>query len=135
LNSSVKTVLITGASSGIGMALAIFYAKQHYRVFACARSRNKLGVLAEQYPNIKPLVFDITDKKAVTQQCQTLSELDLVILNAGDCEYMDDVQQFDAQLFERIVQTNLISCGYLLQQLAYKIVQKGQLVFVGSSVT
>ena len=131
----MKTVLITGASSGIGQALALDYAKQGYQVIACGRSTQRLESLVQADENISSLVFDINDEQQIHHACSTLPSLDLVILNAGDCQYIDDVINFDAKVFEQIINTNLISIAKLMEKLLKLIQPHGQLVLMGSSAT
>lgn len=130
----MKTVLITGASSGLGKSLALTYASNGWRVIACGRSKERLGQLAQQHDNIQTLSFDVTNKAEVLKVAEPIKQLDAVVLNAGDCEYIDDAVQFDSELFSRVITTNLIATGYLLEALVSKLVKGGQLVFVSSSV-
>ncbi|WP_462159957.1 SDR family NAD(P)-dependent oxidoreductase [Pseudoalteromonas sp. GB56] len=126
-------VLITGATSGIGEALALKYADKA-SVFACGRSQTKLDELAN-HDNITAVRFDITDLADIKQQVESLPELDIVVLNAGSCEYINDAKHFDSALFERVIRVNLISLGYCLEAMLPKIKSGGQLVIVSSSVT
>jgi len=83
-------VWITGASEGIGQAVAIKLAQEGFSVYASARSKDKLQTLAEGFSGsgkITPLVLDVTDRNA-NQECidQILAEegrLAICILNAG----------------------------------------------------
>lgn len=131
----MKTVLITGATSGIGLALVEQYSSKNYHIIAAGRNQLKLKELTVKYKNVKPLAFDITDNQQVKSAISTLDKIDLVILNAGDCEYIDDVANFDEALFERVIKVNLISVGYLVAALIDKIPVGGRLTFVSSSVT
>ena len=54
-----KNVWITGASSGIGKALAIKFATEGWQVAASARRENLLMDLNNQYPNIHPFPLDV----------------------------------------------------------------------------
>ena len=57
-----KKVWITGASSGIGKALAIKFAKEGWQVAASARRENLLKELSSQNPNIYPFPLDVKDE-------------------------------------------------------------------------
>ena len=127
-------VLITGATSGIGEALVKQYQEANHKVIACGRNAEKLAYY-EEHQLVTPLRFDITDAMAVNRASESVDELDILILNAGDCEYIDDAQHFDGELFARIINTNLTSMGYVLSALLPKLKRGGQLVFVSSSVT
>ncbi len=109
----MKNILITGATSGIGEQLARDYANAGHAVIACGRNREKLQVLQDEYPGLSGLAFDITRRDEVNRAAGSIGEdLDLVSLNAGDCEYIDDPMDFDAALFERIVRDNQVSLGF-----------------------
>ncbi|WP_111979835.1 SDR family NAD(P)-dependent oxidoreductase [Algibacillus agarilyticus] len=135
----MKNILITGATSGIGLALTQNYVTQGCHVLACGRNADKLKGLDKELSSdtghVTTLCFDINDKQAVLNTTQQLPELDIIILNAGDCKYIDDAVNFDAQRFESVIQTNLISIGYALQAWLNKLKSGGNLVFVSSSVT
>lgn len=126
------SVLITGATSGIGLALAQGYAKER-KVIACGRSAEKLERYYSSLNNVSKLCFDICDKSQVLASANDLADLDLIILNAGDCEYMDAVVPFDSEKFERVIKVNLIGLGYCLEAFLPKLKVGGQLVIISSS--
>jgi NAD(P)-dependent dehydrogenase (short-subunit alcohol dehydrogenase family) len=131
----MKRVLITGASSGIGKALALKYAQQGFEVYACGRSEDKLKALEAEANNITPIIFDVTDKQQIIQATKHVPPLDHLVLNAGNCEYMETVSPFDSELFSRVINTNLLSVGYCLDVLLPKLSAGSQLGIVSSSVT
>ena len=57
----MKKIWITGASSGIGKALAIKFSQEGWQVAASARRENLLKELSDKYPNIQPFPLDVTD--------------------------------------------------------------------------
>lgn len=86
-----RTALVTGASSGIGRALALRLAQAGTQVVAVARRRDELLRLADEAAagggRIEPLVLDVSDcgatAAAVREADRRLDGLDLVIANAG----------------------------------------------------
>ena len=60
---NTKVIWITGASSGIGRALALKFANQGWQVAASARRKNLLDELNKINPNIHPFPLDITDSE------------------------------------------------------------------------
>ncbi|RXJ74594.1 short-chain dehydrogenase [Veronia nyctiphanis] len=115
----MKSVLITGASSGIGLKLAEDYAKSGWKVVGCGRSMATLDALAERFENLSTLQFDTSDKKACEEALVSIdSNLDLIILNAGTCEYIEG-GLVDADLFQRVFTTNVfgvVNCLEVLQK-------------------
>ncbi|GAB2932032.1 SDR family NAD(P)-dependent oxidoreductase [Rheinheimera gaetbuli] len=103
-----STCLITGASSGIGRQLALHYAANGWTVYAVARSADKLDELSKN-ARIHALPLDLTDNTALQTSALKLLEqgvvLDLVLLNAGTCEYVD-VYDLDLAAFERTFAIN-----------------------------
>ena len=65
-----KNIWITGASSGIGKALAIKFANEGWKVAASARRENLLKELSQESENIYPFPLDVTD----VDQCKTVFE-------------------------------------------------------------
>lgn len=113
-NSSVRHIWITGAGSGIGRSLALYYAAEGHRVVISGRTPDKLDEVAAEAANLPgtvlPLVFDVTLVDSVESTSERLSDiaghLDLVILNAGTCEYIKK-GYLDPALFKRVLDTNL----------------------------
>ena len=131
----MKTVLITGATSGIGQQMALDYAKDGWKVIACGRNPESLANLSLN-ENIETLRFDITDSQQIAEIGRSHTEaLDLVILNAGTCEYIDDVTAFDTDLFKRIINSNVIGTADCAAAFIPHIVAGAQLAFVGSSAS
>ena len=129
----MKTVLITGSTSGIGERLAIDYAAQGWSVIACGRNAKKLSQLSE-HENITSLAFDMSDTAKVMAAAAEIDQaLDLVILNAGTCEYMDDVKKFDTELFRRVINSNVLGTADCIAAFLPKIPRGGQLALMGSS--
>lgn len=127
-----KKVLITGATSGIGDALVAQYSNDTHTVIACGRNPEKLSKLGQQNQACETLQFDITNESQIKDAAEKTSQLDIIIFNAGDCLYIDDVMQFDANAFASIINTNLTSLGYLVKYFLPKINKGGQLVFISS---
>jgi NAD(P)-dependent dehydrogenase (short-subunit alcohol dehydrogenase family) len=82
-----RTAWVTGASSGIGRALALALAKGGARVAASARSTDKLVELARLDAGIVPFPLDVRDAAATASTVHTIAErlgpIDLAVLNAG----------------------------------------------------
>ena len=107
-----KTVLITGASSGIGEGCARKFASQGFRLILNARSADKLAILAQELKetyNTECLVmpFDVCDRKAATEALESLPQewksINVLINNAGlavgvDKEHEGDVEEWDTMI-------------------------------------
>ena len=83
-----KTVLITGASSGIGAAVAIQAAEQQANLILMARRTQKLQQVAEQCQTLTSgtvhyVTLDVTDHHAVAQYVAQAPQVDVLIANAG----------------------------------------------------
>ncbi len=85
-----QNILITGASSGIGEAIAVAYAKKGVKLYLSGRNQERLDKVVELCKDKGAEVFveiiDVADKNAMFNwviDCDAKSELDLVIANAG----------------------------------------------------
>lgn len=104
-----KTVLITGASSGIGEATARRLIADGYKVYAAARRVDRMSGLSEAGAQVLPL--DLTDDASIVQAVETIAKregrLDALINNAGYGSYgaLEDVpleegrRQFEVNVF------------------------------------
>ncbi|MGB2741993.1 MAG: SDR family NAD(P)-dependent oxidoreductase [Cognaticolwellia sp.] len=133
-----RTILITGATSGIGESLLHHYLANDSQVIACGRNKAKLKQLADSHADVIPVAFDITDSeqiKAAAAELKQIARIDILMFNAGDCRYIDNAKAFDGELFASVIATNLQSLGYLLQYFLPKVDAGGQVVFISSSAT
>lgn len=114
----MRTVLITGASSGIGAACAeVLAAEGNYRVLVCARRADKLESVVRniniKYPNVETYSFllDVRHKEEVIKAIDTLPEewksIDVLINNAGLSQGLDAIQDGDTDDWDRMIDTNV----------------------------
>ena len=121
-----KTILITGASDGIGKATAIECAKQGATVIIHGKTLPKLEVLYDEiissgYP--EPVIYPLDFEKMTAEDCDTLNEvihkefgkLDALFNNAGWLGASSPVQQYDLKLWFRVMQINLNATFMLTQ--------------------
>ncbi len=103
-----STILIIGASSGIGYALAEHYAKLNYKVFAVARRTDLLDTLTKKYPNkISTQSFDVTKDNAsllIKNVSEILGTIGYIIYNSG---YGKAVKEFNADIELQTTETNV----------------------------
>lgn len=126
----MKSLLITGASSGIGRATAIAAADSGWQVIACGRNEERLRDLRQEAAGIETLAFDLLDRDACREALAERSP-DVVVLNAGSCEYVD-VSRWDSALFRRVFEANFFSAINCLEHLLPYAKSGSQFVFVDS---
>ena len=137
-----KIIWVTGASSGLGRSLALALAAQGHCVIASARNEESLAALEKLNPSIIALPCDITDEHSLhSAQAKILtnfSSLDQVILNAGNCEYLDFPEP-DWSAIRRVMEVNYfgsINCLQIALPLLRKsAVTRPHIVVVASQVT
>jgi short-subunit dehydrogenase len=76
-----KVVLITGASSGMGRATALYLAQQGYTVYAGSRTPSKL--LDLKASGVVPIALDITNIKSIQEALLSIGSVDILVNNAG----------------------------------------------------
>lgn len=114
-----QTVLITGTSSGIGKAAAIYFSQQGWNVAATMRSPEKETEL-NKLPNVKLYALDVTDTSGIEQSLKIIQKdfgkIDVLVNNAGYgadgvFEAMTDEviqKQFDTNVFGLMRMTRAI---------------------------
>ncbi|AGV16004.1 SDR family oxidoreductase [Vibrio alginolyticus] len=127
-----NTILITGATSGIGRQLALDYANSEWNVIACGRNQDVLAELEAVSSKIHTLQFDVTNYEE-TQQA--LSNLPFTpntwVFNAGDCEYMDE-GVVDAKLMARVMNVNVVGVANCVEGCQVHLERGHRIVIVGS---
>jgi 3-oxoacyl-[acyl-carrier protein] reductase len=112
-----KYALVTGASRGIGAAIAEALAKEEYHLFiTCRRSEKKLTDmshrLSEQYDiSCTPILADMGNPSDVEKLFSQIKELDVLVNNAG-ISYVGLLHEMNIEDWQRVMQTNLDSVFY-----------------------
>jgi NAD(P)-dependent dehydrogenase (short-subunit alcohol dehydrogenase family) len=123
-------VWITGASSGIGRALALRLAAQGFHVAATARRASALAALAaEGGGRIEPYPGDVTDAAAmaaIVEAIERVRPIALAVLNAGVYHIGDETSGFDAAKVWQTVEVNLGGTIRCLDPLLKAMGERGQ---------
>jgi NADP-dependent 3-hydroxy acid dehydrogenase YdfG len=134
-----KTVLITGATSGIGKATAIFLASQGARLILCGRRENRLNDLKKELPTeVHTLHFDVRDREAVFDSIAQIPEefkpIDVLINNAGNAHGLDDVVGADLDDWDAMIDGNVKGLMYVTKAILSEMTtrKKGQIINLGS---
>lgn len=125
----MKSLLITGATSGIGKALALHAAKNNYRVIACGRNEDALNELSK-IDNIESLRFDVSSLESARDALKDVNA-DYYVFNAGTCEYVD-VERFESDMFRRVFEPNFFGVVHCVEAVLPTLKKGNSLVIVDS---
>ena len=138
-----KIILVTGASSGFGKAIATKFAAGGWNVILTARRKEKLTELAnalETTYGIKTLslTFDVQDKKAVFDNLQNLpaewQAVNILVNNAGLALGRDSFENANLEDWETMIDTNVKGLLYASKAvLPMLIKEKGHIINIGST--
>ncbi len=114
-----KTIWLTGASSGIGLALCELLLANGFRVIATVRKVSALASLEAGYPgSLFVIKCDFQQSGEIEQLPQAIAEhvdhLDGIILSAGVCEYINDAA-IDMPLLRRVMEINFFAAAHCCQ--------------------
>lgn len=104
----MKRVLITGASDGIGRAIAECLAGD-YELFLCGRNMKKLGDVADACDGAKTFAFDINDHAARNNVLKKIGDVDILINNAGIWHKVGGLETLSDEKVIEVINTNLVS--------------------------
>jgi 3-hydroxy acid dehydrogenase / malonic semialdehyde reductase len=139
-----KTILITGASSGIGMACAKLFAATGAKVILCARREDKLKHLATKLKTEHPecntfsLPLDISNAEAVNSSISSLSpdwrQIDILINNAGLALDLCPIHEAKTEDINAMIDTNIKGLIYVSQAVIKIMLQRqsGHIINIGS---
>ena len=125
-------IVITGATSGIGRQLALDYHGEGHEVWALGRNEQALDELRSG--GMSTGQVDLTDRDATLAWFSGQDSIDLAILNAGTCEYID-LPGFDSALVQRVMRANVESVAISIEAVLplLRNSTRGHLAVVGSS--
>ena len=124
-------IVITGATSGIGMQLAKDYLAKDQHVYAVGRDDEALAELKSL--GATSIDLDLMDREAVIAAFEKLDTIDLAICCAGTCEYLD-MPNFDSESFMKVMSINMGTLSHAIEGVLPKLIaSKGRLVGLGSA--
>ncbi|OLP45383.1 oxidoreductase [Rhizobium oryziradicis] len=129
-SSNSRVAWITGASSGIGRALALKLARDGYRVAVSARNADELQALAlESGGVIQAFPLDVTDRDAVHRVMSeieaALGPIDMAVFSAGTY-VRESISNFNADQFRTMIELNLMGTAYCLETIMPLMVARGK---------
>ena len=134
-----RTILVTGASSGFGRAIAERFVRDGHRVIATARRQDRLEALAGTLgPALLPLALDMNDPHAIAALPGSLPaewrEVDVLVANAGLALGIKPAQEALLRDWEQMVATNVTGLMQTVHALLPGMVarDRGHVVTIGS---
>jgi 3-hydroxy acid dehydrogenase / malonic semialdehyde reductase len=130
-----KTVLITGASSGIGRSTAIAFAREGARLLVCARRLEPLEelrqtLLSEGAPAVHVFQLDVQKRAEVEAAIAGLPtgwrEIDVLVNNAGLSRGLAKLYEDDPQNWEEMIDTNVKGLLYVTRSVVPGMVTRGR---------
>ena len=134
----MKTILITGATSGFGRAAARKFANGGWRVIGTGRRGDRLRTLSEEFgENFLPLEVDMRDRTAV-EGLAGLSppwgDIDLLLNNAGLAPPTTPLPDTDWDRLQEVIDTNVSGLVALTRALLPRLIERKGLIINLSSV-
>ena len=137
----MKTILITGATSGIGLAAAKKLANDENQLILCGRRQQKLDEISKELSaitNLLSLCFDVSDKNEVNKSLGNLPEkfssIDVLINNAGNAHGLDTIQEGSLDDWDNMIDSNVKGLLYVSRVIMPKMIenQNGHIINIGS---
>ncbi len=127
----MKTILITGASKGIGKATAEKFLVDGYKVYGTSRS----GEVAISNPNFKAFPLDLADEESVNNFTEIAKkeklELDVLVNNAGvGFDFGQEVS--DRESFRKTMEVNMDGTMFFTENLLEFVKEDGRIAFISS---
>jgi serine 3-dehydrogenase len=132
-----KTILITGATAGFGLAAARRFAKGGWRVIGTGRRADRLKALQDELGEaFLPLELDMRDFEALSDLASLSppwGDIDLLLNNAGLAPPTVPLPETDWSKIDQVIETNITGLVALTRALMPKLVErKGQIINLSS---
>ena len=137
----MKTILITGATSGIGLAAAKKLANDKNQLILCGRRQQKLDEISKELSaitNVLSLCFNVSDKNEVNKILENLpdefSSIDILINNAGNAHGLDTIQEGSLEDWDNMIDSNVKGLLYVSRVIMPTMIenQNGHIINIGS---
>jgi 3-hydroxy acid dehydrogenase/malonic semialdehyde reductase len=137
-----KTALITGATSGIGLATAKRLAHEGYQLILCGRRLERLEQLQHELliqTKVYTLPFDVRDKNAVFNAIDSLpnefTSIDVLINNAGNAHGLDPIEKGNLDDWDAMIDINVKGLLYVSKAIISKMIaqKSGHIINIGST--
>ncbi|RKS05081.1 short-subunit dehydrogenase [Nocardiopsis sp. Huas11] len=130
MDQTPRTVLVTGASSGIGAATAAALVRRGHRVYGTSRSPE---AVAAPVPGVEYLALDLTDEASIVACAQAAGAVDVLVNNAGESQ-SGPLEELPPEALERLFRTNVFGAVRLTQLLlpGMRARRYGRVVMIGS---
>jgi 3-oxoacyl-[acyl-carrier protein] reductase len=132
MNLKDRVVLITGAGSGLGKALAIAAGQEGAKVICAGRRKERIQQVAEEVTKVggvgMAVEIDVMDEKSVekgVKQAEKNGPIDILINNAGIITGMKAVQDLPVEEWDKIMATNVRGPYLLVRAILPGMVQRG----------
>jgi len=134
MNTNNKTVLVVGASGGIGNKTSEILLKVGYKVIGTYfQDKKKLDNLSND-SNFKSMEFDVSDIVSVHNLLKSIDvELYAVINCSGIIEFEGDSIEKDFEIWDKTIKTNLSGNYYLAKVFSDNITQNGRFIMISST--
>lgn len=134
-----KTLLITGATSGIGKASAEYFAEKKMRLILCGRRQDRLKQLQTSLSTeVELLNFDVRNREEVFEAIASLPEewkqVDVLINNAGNAHGLDPVHTANLDDWDAMIDGNVKGLMYVTKAIIPQMIerQNGHIINLGS---
>jgi len=130
-----KTILITGATAGIGRATANKFADNNWSLILTGRRKERLDelkqVLEDQYSvDVLTLQFDVRDHQAVQDFAHSLPDewkaIDVLFNNAGLASGLNLIHEGDVADWDKMIDTNVKGLLYVSREISPLMVERGK---------
>jgi short-subunit dehydrogenase len=119
-------VLITGASRGLGRALAEAFAWRGATLGLVARTESDLHVLVDELPDAdhKILIADVGDRRQMAAAVEAFGDIDVVVANAGVARYLN-FPELPLEEAERMTNVNWLGTLYTVKPALTRMIERG----------
>jgi NADP-dependent 3-hydroxy acid dehydrogenase YdfG len=133
VSAESRTALVTGASSGIGEATVRSLAAAGFEVVAAARRVERCEAVAKEVGG-RALRLDVTDPASVAELAEQVSDVSVVINNAGGALGLEPIAEADEEKWRRMYETNVMGVMRVTKALlpALERSGNGHIVVIGS---